>query len=52
MLRAIKKVGLLEATEAIYGARGHTGQGMSCARAATFVSKTGGLLVRKTTQEL
>ena len=35
------------ATEAIYGARGHTGQGMSCARAATFVSKTGGLLVRK-----
>ncbi len=35
------------ATEAIYGARGHTGQGMSCARAATFVSKTGGVLVRK-----
>ena len=35
------------ATEAIYGARGHGGQGMSCSRAATFVSKTGGVLVRK-----
>lgn len=35
------------ATEAIYGARGHGGQGMSCARAATFVSETGGILVRK-----
>lgn len=35
------------ATEAIYGARGHGGQGMSCARAATFVSQTGGILVRK-----
>lgn len=35
------------ATEAIYGARGHGGQGMSCARAAEFVSKHGGLLVRK-----
>ena len=35
------------ATEAIYGARGHGGQGMSCARAATFVTKTGGILVRK-----
>ena len=35
------------ATEAIYGARGHGGQGMSCARAAEFVSKNGGILVRK-----
>jgi len=35
------------ATEAIYGARGHGGQGMSCARAATFVSESGGILVRK-----
>jgi hypothetical protein len=35
------------ATEAIYGARGHGGQGMSCSRAATFVSKTGGVLLRK-----
>ena len=31
------------ATEAIYGARGHSGQGMSCARAAEFVSKNGGI---------
>lgn len=35
------------ATEAIYGARGHSGQGMSCSRAATFVSQTGGVLVRQ-----
>ncbi len=35
------------ATEAIYGARGHGGQGMSCARAATFVSQSGGILVRQ-----
>lgn len=35
------------ATEAIYGARGHSGQGMSCSRAADFVSKTGGIIVRK-----
>lgn len=35
------------ATEAIYGARGWAGQGMSCARAAEFVSKIGGILVRK-----
>ncbi len=35
------------ATEAIYGARGHGGQGMSCSRAATFVSQSGGVLVRK-----
>ena len=35
------------ATEAIYGARGHGGQGMSCARAATFVSESGGIVLRK-----
>lgn len=35
------------ATEAIYGCRGHGGQGMSCSRAATFVSQSGGVLVRK-----
>jgi len=35
------------ATEAIYGARGHSGQGMSCARAADFVSNNGGIIVRK-----
>jgi hypothetical protein len=35
------------ATEAIYGARGHGGQGMSCSRAATFVSQNGGVLVRQ-----
>lgn len=35
------------ATEAIYGARGFSGQGMSCSRAAEFVSKIGGILVRQ-----
>ena len=35
------------ATEAIYGARGWSGEGMSCARAAEFVSKIGGIVVRK-----
>ena len=35
------------ATEAIYGARGHGGQGMSCSRAATFISQSGGILLRK-----
>lgn len=35
------------ATEGIYGARGWAGQGMSCSRAAEFVSKIGGVLVRK-----
>lgn len=35
------------ATEAIYGARGHSGQGMSCARAADFVSNNGGIIIRK-----
>jgi hypothetical protein len=37
----------LGATEGIYGFRGHGGEGMSCARAADFVSKTGGILLRK-----
>lgn len=35
------------ATEAIYGARGHGGQGMSCSRAAAFISENGGILLRK-----
>jgi hypothetical protein len=35
------------ATEAIYGARGFSGEGMSCSRAAEFVSKIGGIVVRK-----
>lgn len=35
------------ATEAIYGARGWSGVGMSCSRAAEFVTKIGGILVRK-----
>ena len=35
------------ATEAIYGSRGHGGQGMSCSRAARFSSQDGGILLRK-----
>jgi len=35
------------ATEAIYGYRGHGGEGMSCSRAAEFVTKAGGILLRK-----
>lgn len=35
------------ATEAIYGARGHGGQGMSCSVAARFVHQNGGILLRK-----
>ena len=35
------------ATEAIYGSRGHGGQGMSCSRAARFVAEDGGLLLRQ-----
>lgn len=35
------------ATEAIYGARGHGGEGMSCSVAARFVNKNGGILIRK-----
>lgn len=35
------------ATEAIYGSRGHGGQGMSCSVAARFVAQNGGILVRK-----
>jgi len=35
------------ATEAIYGARGFSGEGMSCSRAAEFVSKIGGIVLRK-----
>lgn len=35
------------ATEIIYLNRGHSGAGMSCARAVDFVTRTGGILVRK-----
>lgn len=35
------------ATEAIYGCRGHGGQGMSCSRATEFVNKLGGVAIRK-----
>ena len=35
------------ATEAIYGARGHGGEGMSCSVASRFVNQNGGILVRK-----
>lgn len=35
------------ATELIYGSRNHGGQGMSCSRAAKFVSVDGGIVVRK-----
>ena len=35
------------ATEAIYGSRGHGGQGMSCSVAARFVHQNGGVLLRK-----
>ena len=35
------------ATEAIYGSRGFGGQGMSCSRAAAFLTKDGGILLRK-----
>jgi hypothetical protein len=35
------------ATEAIYGSRGHGGQGMSCSGAARFVHQKGGILLRK-----
>lgn len=35
------------ATEAIYGCRGHGGQGMSCSQAARFVNSEGGILLRQ-----
>lgn len=35
------------ATEAIYGYRGHSGQGMSPFRAAQFVSQYGGVMIRR-----
>ena len=35
------------ATEAIYGSRGHGGQGMSCSGAARFVHQNGGILLRQ-----
>lgn len=35
------------ATEGIYGVRGHSGQGMTCERAVRFLTKDGGVLLRK-----
>lgn len=35
------------ATEAIYGQRGHAGDGSSCARTVDFVTKVGGIIVRQ-----
>lgn len=35
------------ATEAIYGIRGHGGQGMSCSQAVRFINQDGGILLRK-----
>lgn len=35
------------ATEAIYGSRGHGGQGMSCSGATRFVKQNGGIILRK-----
>lgn len=35
------------ATEAIYGSRGHGGEGMTCSGAARFVNKSGGILLRQ-----
>jgi len=40
------------ATEAIYGSRGHSGQGMSCSGAARFVSTEGGILLRQNYPDL
>lgn len=40
------------ATEGIYQSRGHYGQGMSCSRAASYVSEIGGLLIRKNYGEI
>lgn len=34
------------ATEAIYGSRGFSGEGMTCSQAARFVSQQGGILLR------
>ena len=35
------------ATEAIYGSRGHGGEGMTCSGAARFVNQNGGILLRQ-----
>ncbi len=35
------------ATEAIYGCRQHGGQGMSCSRAAAYVTQIGGVILRQ-----
>lgn len=40
------------ATEAIYGARGHSGQGATCSRLVEWAHRTGGLLLRKKYDDL
>lgn len=40
------------ATEPLYGARGHGGQGASCSRIVEWAHKTGGLMLRKRYEEL
>lgn len=35
------------ATEGIYGVRGHMGQGMTCERAVRYLTKDGGIVLRK-----
>ena len=40
------------ATEPIYGARGHAGQGANCSKLAGFVSVQGGMMLRKNYSDL
>jgi hypothetical protein len=40
------------ATEPIYGARGHSGQGMSVVRAANFITNGAGFLIRENYEDL
>jgi hypothetical protein len=40
------------ATEPLYGARGHSGQGASCSRIVEWAHKTGGLMLRKRYDDL
>lgn len=44
MLESFVTIG---ATEAIYGCRGHGGEGMACSEAAEFVSRDGGIILRQ-----
>jgi len=45
--RAMESFVTIGATEAIYGCRGHGGQGMACSEAAEFVHQNGGIVLRK-----